>query len=114
MKFLISNVCLESIELVFNLIVDVLVFTLSFYGLDSTVFLHYNVVRIEQPLLLNTINRDDREILLTSITIYIYPFNTRSAFAMLLKHQFTSTTDNARCETRCVLMIGVCWYSTSP
>ena len=66
MKFFAGSVCLESIELVFNLIVDVLIFTLgfatlSFYNPDSTVFLHYNVVRIGQSLLLNTINRDDRE-----------------------------------------------------
>ena len=78
MKFLASSVCHESIELVFNLIVDVLIFTLgfatqSFYNPDSTVFLHYNVVRIGQPLLLNTINRDDREILLTGIIIFYIP-----------------------------------------
>lgn len=59
--------------------------TFGFNYPDRAIFLLDNIVNIEEPLMLQTIDVDDREILLTGITIFINPFDIISCFTKLFK-----------------------------
>ena len=87
---MLRSIVLECIEFVLNLNVDILVFvlglaTLGLNNSDSSIFLHNYIVSIEEPLILKPIPIYDGEVLLTSVSGLIDPFNIITAFAELLK-----------------------------
>ena len=87
---MLRSIVLECIEFVLNLNVGILVLALGLATLglnnpDSAVFLHNDIVSIEEPLILKPIPIYDGEVLLTGVSVLIDPFNIITAFAELLK-----------------------------
>lgn len=89
-EVMLRSIVLECIEFVLNLNVDILVLVLGLATLglnnpDSSIFLHNYIVSIEESLILKPIPIYDGEVLLTGVSVLIYPFNIITAFAELLK-----------------------------
>lgn len=85
MEGMLRSIVFECIEFVLNLNVDILVLALGLNNPDSTVFLHNDIVSIEEPLILKPIPIYDGEVLLTGVSVLIDPFNIITAFTELLK-----------------------------
>ena len=84
------SILLKGIELVFNLSVDIFTLTLiltafCFDDPDGSIFFLYNIIGIEKPLLLNTVQIYDGEILLAGIAILVYPVDIDAVLTVLFK-----------------------------
>ena len=112
MDALLCSIVLEGVKFVFDLVVDILIlaFAFSAFGFDnpnSAVFLFYDIIGIEQPLVTESVNIDDRKILLTGIAVFINPFNIITLFTMLFKEHFRRAANNAGSEARGIVMISI-------
>ena len=90
MEAVLGGIALEGVELVFDLWIDVLVLALRFAALgldhpDRSVFLHDDVVCVEQPLVAQSVQINDGEILLAGIAVLIDPVDIVPALAILLE-----------------------------
>lgn len=93
MEGMLRSIVLECIEFVLNLNVDILVLALGLATLglnnpDSAVFLHNDIVSIEEPLILKPIPIYDGEVLLTGVSVLIDPFNIITAFGRIAQIAF--------------------------
>ena len=109
---MLRGIRLERIKLVLDLSVNIFILALGFAALsfndpDRSIFLHHDVVSVEKPLFLNSIYIDDGEVLLSSVTVFVHPFDVLAAFTVLLKQHFTSTANKAGCKTRSIFVIGI-------
>ena len=102
----------ECIEFIFYLAVDIFIMALAFAALgfdypDGTVFFHHDIVGIEQPLFLNAVQINDREILLPRVSVFVDPLNIIASFAILLKKYFTCAADKTCGKTGSIVVIGI-------
>ena len=66
-----------------------------------------DIICVKKPLMLYSVNIYDRKILLSRISVFIYPFDVISCFAILFKKHFRRTADKACCKSRCIVLIGI-------
>lgn len=108
----LGGIRFEGIELVLYLSIDVLVLAFGFTALGlnhphRTVFLHYDVVSIEQPLMLQAVQINDGEILLPGIAILVDPIDIIAALTILLKQLLRCAADEGGGVAGGVLLIGI-------
>ncbi len=112
MQAVLRCIGFECIEFVFYLAVYIFVLSLAFATLgfddpNGAVFFHYNIVSIEQPLLLYAVHIYDGEVLLTRVTVLIDPLNIITLLAILLEQHFTGAADEACGKAGRILVVGV-------
>ena len=112
MEAVLGGIRFEGIELVLYLSIDVLVLAFGFTALGlnhphRTVFLHYDVVSIEQPLMLQAVQINDGEILLPGIAILVDPIDIIAALTILLKQLLRCAADEGGGVAGGVLLIGI-------
>jgi hypothetical protein len=111
-QFMGRRIVLECFKLILNLPVNVLIlsFCLSafcFNHPDGTVFLLYDVVIVEEPLMPKRIQIYDREVLLTAVAVLVDPVYIVTTFAILLEQLLRHTADQRGGKSGSVFLISV-------